>query len=146
MIKFIRTKYKEKKENNAMKLLSESWNEYLITKKDKFEEDNGVLSNKILHIIQKFDMEKFEFEVSEGYPEVDCGLTLFAGYKLTFIVESNSDKVERVTINVSNDFIPVVYINGQTQTFEDYFKISTLSAYTLGELFQDFAQNLKTQL
>lgn len=124
-----------------MRLLSERWTEHVLKNEGIFTDgERGELTKELYDTLSAYDMDKLTLEVIEGYPEPDCGLTLFTEYSLRFFLNQTEGDRRKVEVNVSTEHIPVIQVDGVTSTLEEYFQINQLAAYELGNLFIEFAE------
>lgn len=115
------------------KLISERFQEYLK------RNINNALRNgadRFKPIFQKYDLCTMKYGIDEGHHEMDCGLELFDTYAMTFIVDG-----ERISIEVGDDFKPIVKNGEKTIQFSEYFNADWETSYRLGEFFLNFAKD-----
>lgn len=124
LIRFAEELYAKVTKLKERKLISERFNAYV----ERF-------GGRFKSVFQTYDLCALTYEITEGHRDMDCGLELFDSYAMNFAVDGT-----RFTVEVGDDFMPVVKIGEETIQFSDYYNVNTEVAYSLGEFFLNFAR------
>lgn len=127
--------YRKVAEKQESKLLSERFSLFVEQHRGYFGTGEGKIPERLYSDIEEYDMCGFRFNIDEAHRDMDCGLELFEGYELDFIVNN-----ERITVEVSNEHMPVVKIGDETKQFGDYYDADSQAAYNLDAFFLKFAR------